>query len=72
MVGPIVDEIATELKDVIKVYKMNTDENPHIANEYAIRSIPTLMLFVKGEKKDTVVGAVPKQTLMSTINKHLA
>ena len=71
MVGPIVDEIATELKDKIKVYKMNTDENPTIANEYAIRSIPTLMLFVKGEKKDTVVGAVPKQTLMSTINKHL-
>lgn len=71
MVGPIVDEIATELKDKIKVYKMNTDENPTIANEYAIRSIPTLMLFVKGEKIDTVVGAVPKQTLMSTINKHL-
>ena len=47
MVGPIVDEIAAELKDVIKVYKMNTDENPDIANEYAIRSIPTLMLLVK-------------------------
>jgi thioredoxin 1 len=72
MVGPIVDEIANELKDVIKVYKMNTDENPKIANEYAIRSIPTLMLFVGGAKVDTVVGAVPKQTLMSTINKHLA
>jgi len=71
MVGPIVDEIAAELKDVIKVYKMNTDENPDIANQYAIRSIPTLMLFVAGEKVDTVVGAVPKQTLMSTISKHL-
>jgi thioredoxin 1 len=72
MVGPIVDEIANELQDKIKVYKMNTDENPKIANEYAIRSIPTLILFVGGEKKDTVVGAVPKQTLMTTINKHLA
>ena len=72
MVAPIVDEIANELQGKIKVYKMNTDENPSVANEYAIRSIPTLMLFIGGEKKDTVVGAVPKQTLMTTINKHLA
>jgi thioredoxin 1 len=71
MVGPIVDEIATELSDKINVYKMNTDENPNVANQYGIRSIPTLMLFVAGEKVDTVVGAVPKQTLMSTISKHL-
>ena len=71
MVGPIVDEIATELSDKINVYKMNTDENPNVANQYGIRSIPTLMLFVGGEKVDTVVGAVPKQTLMTTINKHL-
>jgi thioredoxin 1 len=72
MVGPIVDEIASELNGKINVYKMNTDENPNVANQYGIRSIPTLMLFVAGEKVDTVVGAVPKQTLLSTINKHVA
>jgi thioredoxin 1 len=72
MVGPIVDEIATEYINKINVYKMNTDENPNVANQYGIRSIPTLMLFVGGEKVDTVVGAVPKQTLMTTINKHVA
>jgi thioredoxin 1 len=71
MVGPIVDEIANELNDKINVYKMNTDENPNVANQYGIRSIPTLMLFVGGEKVDTVVGAVPKSTLLSTINKHV-
>jgi thioredoxin 1 len=71
MVGPIVDEIANELNDKINVYKMNTDENPDVANQYGIRSIPTLMLFVGGEKVDTVVGAVPKSTLLSTINKHV-
>jgi thioredoxin 1 len=71
MVGPIVDEIANELNDKINVYKMNTDENPNVANQYGIRSIPTLMLFVGGEKVDTVVGAVPKLTLLSTINKHV-
>jgi thioredoxin 1 len=72
MVGPIVDEIANELNDKINVYKMNTDENPNVANQYGIRSIPTLMLFVGGEKVDTVVGAVPKSTLLTTINKHVA
>ncbi len=72
MVGPIVDEIANELNGKINVYKMNTDENPNVANQYGIRSIPTLMLFIGGEKVDTVVGAVPKQTLMGTISKHLA
>ena len=72
MVGPIVDEIAAEYINKINVYKMNTDENPNVANQYGIRSIPTLMLFVGGEKVDTVVGAVPKQTLMTTINKHVA
>jgi thioredoxin 1 len=71
MVGPIVDEIANELSGKINVYKMNTDENPDVANQYGIRSIPTLMLFIGGEKVDTVVGAVPKQTLMGTISKHL-
>ena len=71
MVGPIVDEIANELSGKINVYKMNTDENPNVANQYGIRSIPTLMLFIGGEKVDTVVGAVPKQTLMGTISKHL-
>ena len=71
MVGPIVDEIANELNGKINVYKMNTDENPNVANQYGIRSIPTLMLFIGGEKVDTVVGAVPKQTLMGTISKHL-
>ena len=71
MVAPIVDEIAKEFQGQIKVYKLNTDENPNVASQYGIRSIPTLMIFKNGEKVDTVVGAVPKTTLSSTINKHL-
>jgi thioredoxin 1 len=71
MVAPIVDEIAKEFQGLIKVYKLNTDENPNVASQYGIRSIPTLMIFKNGEKVDTVVGAVPKTTLSSTINKHL-
>jgi thioredoxin 1 len=53
------------------VFKLNTDENPNVASQYGIRSIPTLMLFKGGQKVETVVGAVPKTTLSGTIAKYL-
>jgi thioredoxin 1 len=71
MVAPIVDEIAKDFEGKLKVVKLNTDENPNIASQYGIRSIPTLMIFKGGEKVDTVVGAVPKTTLSSTISKFI-
>ena len=71
MVAPIVDEIAKEFEGKIKVFKLNTDENPNIASQYGIRSIPTLMIFKGGEKVDTVVGAVPANTLSQAIGKHI-
>ena len=71
MVAPIVDEIAKEFDGKIKVFKLNTDENPNVARQFGIRSIPTLMVFKDGQKVDTVVGAVPKTTLSSTISKYL-
>ena len=71
MVAPIVDEIAKEFEGRIKVVKLNTDENPNVASQYGIRSIPTLMVFKGGQKVATVVGAVPKTTLASTISKYL-
>ena len=48
MVAPIVEEIAKEFDGQIKVYKLNTDENPNVASQYGIRSIPTLMVFKGG------------------------
>nr|WDA98878.1 thioredoxin [Sciadococcus taiwanensis] len=71
MVAPVVDEIAQEYDEKVKVVKINTDENPTIATEYGIRSIPTLMIFKRGERVDTVIGAVPKSTLASTLEKYL-
>ena len=71
MVAPIVEEIAKEFEGQIKVFKLNTDENPNVASQYGIRSIPTLMVFKGGQKVDTVVGAVPKATLSGTISKYL-
>ena len=71
MVAPVVGEIAEQFEGQVKVVKLNTDENPIIASQYGIRSIPTLMIFKEGQKVDTVVGAVPKTTLANTLTKHL-
>lgn len=51
--------------------KINTDESPAVATEYGIRSIPTVMIFKDGQKMDAVIGAVPKNTLVQTIEKYL-
>ncbi|KAL5079249.1 hypothetical protein RYX36_007670 [Vicia faba] len=67
MIHPILDELAKQYAGKLKCYKLNTDESPSTATRYRIRSIPTVMIFKDGEKKDTVVGAVPKSTLTSTI-----
>ncbi len=72
MVAPVVEEIAGIYEGRIKVFKLNTDENPTVAGQYGIRSIPTLMIFKDGQKVDTVVGAVPKTTLSTTIDKYLS
>ncbi len=71
MVAPVVDEIALQYEGKLKVVKVNTDENPQIASQYGIRSIPTLMIFKDGQKVDMVVGAVPKTTLSNTLEKYL-
>ncbi|MDF5717929.1 MAG: thioredoxin [Rhizonema sp. NSF051] len=71
MVAPVVDEIAAQYDTQLKVVKVNTDENPNVASQYGIRSIPTLMIFKGGQKVDMVVGAVPKTTLANTLEKYL-
>ncbi|MBL1208337.1 thioredoxin [Geminocystis sp. GBBB08] len=71
MVAPVVDEIAQQYDGKVKVVKVNTDENAKIATDYGIRSIPTLIVFNEGEVKETVVGAVPKNTLSNTLDKYI-
>ncbi|XGV96713.1 MAG: thioredoxin [Leptolyngbya sp. BL-A-14] len=71
VVGPVVDDLATQYAGQVKVVKLNTDDNPGVASQYGIRSIPTLLLFKAGQTIDTVVGAVPKATLAATLEKHL-
>ena len=71
MVAPVVEEIAEQYDGQVKVVKLNTDENPQVASQYGIRSIPTLMIFKDGQRVDMVVGAVPKTTLANTLEKYL-
>jgi len=66
-VGPILDEIADEHGDKIKIVKLNTDEESAIAIKYGITSIPTLNVFVNGEVVKTIIGAKPKPALLKEL-----
>lgn len=70
-VGPIVEELAEELKERIKVMKLNVDDSQKTALNYNVRSIPTLILFKNGEILDTLVGLVPKERLEDFVQKGL-
>jgi len=68
MVGPIVEEISNEMKDVTFV-KVNVDNLPDVARRYGIMSIPTMMVFNKGEEAGTLIGFKPKEDIVAFINK---
>lgn len=72
MVGPIVEELASEYEGKIKVLKLNTDDNPEIASRYQIMSIPTLNFFKDGKVIDRIVGAAPKKQFKEKIDQILA
>lgn len=71
MMHPVVSELSVQYAGKLKCYNLNTDENPAIATQYGIRSIPTILIFKDGEKKETIIGAVPKSTLSTSIEKLL-
>ena len=66
-IAPILDEINNEMDDKIKIVKINIDKNPNIPNKYGVQSIPTLIIFKKGEIIGTKVGACLKSELISWI-----
>jgi len=67
MIAPILEELAGELGGKAKIVKINVDDNPQVAGQYGIMSIPTLLLFKDGKKVDQKVGALPKPALKSFI-----
>jgi thioredoxin 1 len=70
-IGPIVEELAAQLKDSVKMMKLNVDESQKTAITYGVRSIPTLILFKDGKILDTLVGLVPKDKLEAFAKKGL-
>ncbi|KAH0719864.1 hypothetical protein KY290_006492 [Solanum tuberosum] len=71
MFHPVISDLAKQYTGRVKCFKLNTDDSPSVASRYGIRSIPTIMIFVNGEKKDAIIGAVPKTSLTASIDKFL-
>ncbi|MBV8935464.1 MAG: thioredoxin TrxA [Alphaproteobacteria bacterium] len=71
MIAPALEEIAGELAGKLTVAKVNVDENPTTPNNYAVRGIPTLIMFKDGQPAATQVGALPKQRLKDWVEGNL-
>jgi thioredoxin 1 len=70
-IGPVIEEIAAQFKDSLKVMKLNVDDHQKTAANYAVRSIPTIILFRGGKVLDTITGLVPKQRIEDIVKKAL-
>ena len=68
MIGPIIEELAGEFGDKIKIGKVNVDNNQDLAAKFGIRGIPTVMLFKGGESINSFVGVRPKEDLAAALN----
>lgn len=72
MIGPILDEIASEHEGQVVVAKVDVDNNPETPTKYRVRNIPTILFFKNGELKDKQVGAVPKKTIEQKLKPLLS
>jgi thioredoxin 1 len=72
MIAPIVEQLADEQKDEIKVTKLDVDSNPRTASTYGVQSIPTLILFRDGKEVKRFVGVMPKEKLAGDIQRALS
>jgi len=71
-VAPVLDEIAGEHKDKITVAKLNIDENPGVARDYQILSIPTMAVFQNGKIVKSIVGARPKAAILRELSDYVS
>ena len=72
IVAPILEDLAGEYAGKIKVTKLDVDANPQTTAQFNVRSIPSILFFKAGKHVDTVVGAVPKETIKGKIDSHMA
>ncbi len=71
VIAPILEEVAKEFEGKARVAKVNVDDSPDIASQFGVRGIPTLILFKGGQIKAQMVGANPKSSIVSLIQKNL-
>jgi thioredoxin 1 len=67
-IAPILEQIASEMGDQVKVTKVNVDENQSLAQKFNVRAIPTILLFKGGELKEQVVGLIQKEALKQKVS----
>nr|BAL58168.1 thioredoxin 1 [uncultured Acetothermia bacterium] len=70
-IAPIIEEIAAELKEKLKVVKLDVDQNQQTAMQYGVQSIPTLLLFKNGKEVERLIGYMSKSKLLSKLEPHL-
>ena len=70
-IAPVLDELSGEYDSKARIVKIDVDQNPNLAAQYGIRSIPTLFVFKNGEKVDATMGMQPKAQLAALLDKHL-
>lgn len=71
MIAPVIEELSDEYDGKAKICKLDVDNNQQTAMQFGIRSIPTLLIFKGGEVVDTIVGAVPKEQIVSKLQNHV-
>jgi thioredoxin 1 len=72
MIGPVVEELATDYEGKAVIAKLNVDENPETTARFGVRSIPTLLVFKNGQIVDKQIGAVPKSILAQKLQAQVA
>jgi thioredoxin 1 len=71
MIAPTVESLATVYDGKVTIGKLNVDDNPNIATQFGVRSIPTLLLFKDGEVVESIVGLTDKARLQALLDKHV-
>jgi len=71
MIAPVIEELSKDLQGKMKVAKVNVDEAQELAAKFNVMSIPTLLVFKKGQPVDQLIGAMPKDQILKKINPHI-
>jgi thioredoxin 1 len=71
VIGPIINELASEHQGELQVFKMDVDENPKTPTQFHVRGIPTVILFKDGKPVDQIVGSHPKDAFVKAIQSHI-